>query len=169
MRLRGISKIEVANEYAPEYMTEYNARFAVQPRSSHDVHRPLLPSDDLALFFTKQEQRILSKNLTLQYEKVIYQIQTSRPSYAMRKAPVTMCENTQGEVTILYKGQPLDYTVYQKQQRQAEVVSSKAIDHRLKKPHKPGKDHPWRRYGHRISGKPVTVAAKHETTASSGR
>ena len=94
MRLRGISNIEVANEYAPEYMTEYNARFAVQPRSSHDVHRPLLPSDDLALFFTKQEQRILSKNLTLQYEKVIYQIQTSRPSYAMRKAPVTMCENT---------------------------------------------------------------------------
>ena len=169
MRLRGISNIKVANEYALEYITEYNARFAVQPRSSHDAHRPLLPSDDLALFFTKQEQRILSKNLTLQYEKVIYQIQISRPSYAMRKAPVTVCEDAQGEINILYKGQPLNYTLYQKQQRQAEVVSSKAIDHKLKKSHKPGKDHPWRRYGHRLSGKPVTEAAKHETTASSGR
>lgn len=47
MRLRGISNIEAANEYAFEYMTEYNARFAVQPRSSHDAHRPLLPSVDL--------------------------------------------------------------------------------------------------------------------------
>jgi len=44
MRLRGISNIEVANEYTLEYITEYNARFAVQPRSSHDAHRPLLPS-----------------------------------------------------------------------------------------------------------------------------
>jgi transposase len=168
MRLRGISNIEVANEYTLEYITEYNARFAVQPRSSHDAHRPLLPSADLALIFTKQEQRILSKNLTLQYEKVIYQIQTSRPSYAMRKAPVTVCEDAQGKVTILYKGHPLDYTIYLKQQRQAEVVSSKAIDDKLKHPHKPAKNHPWRRYGHRISGKPIPEAAKHETTASSG-
>ena len=167
MRLRGISNIEVANEYTLEYITEYNARFAVQPRSSHDAHRPLLPSADLALIFTKQEQRILSKNLTLQYEKVIYQIQTSRPSYAMRKAPVTVCEDAQGKVTILYKGRSLDYTIYLKQQRQAEVVSSKAIDDKLKKPHKPAKDHPWRRYGHRISGKPVTEVTQYEPPASS--
>jgi len=167
MRLRGISNIEVANEYTLEYMTEYNARFAVQPRSSHDAHRPLLPSADLALIFTKQEQRILSKNLTLQYEKVIYQIQTSRPSYAMRKAPVIVCENAQGKVTILYKGQLLDYTIHLKQQRQAEVVSSKSIDHKLKKPHKPAKDHPWRRYGHRLSGKPVTEVTQYEPPASS--
>ncbi len=167
MRLRGISNIEAANEYAFEYMTEYNARFAVQPRSSHDAHRPLLPSADLALIFTKQEQRILSKNLTLQYEKVIYQIQTSRPSYAMRKAPVTVCENAQGKVTILYKGHTLDYTIYLKQQRQAEVVSSKAIDDKLKKPHKPAKDHPWRSYGHRLSGKPVTEVTQYEPPASS--
>lgn len=167
MRLRGISNIEAANEYAFEYMTEYNARFAVQPRSSHDAHRPLLPSADLALIFTKQEQRILSKNLTLQYEKVIYQIQTSRPSYAMRKAPVTVCENAQGKVTILYKGHTLDYTIYLKQQRQAEVVSSKSIDDKLKKPHKPAKDHPWRSYGHRLSGKPVTEVTQYEPPASS--
>ncbi len=167
MRLRGISNIDVANEYAFEYMTEYNARFAVQPRSSHDAHRPLLPSADLALIFTKQEQRILSKNLTLQYEKVIYQIQTSRPSYAMRKAPVTVCEDAQGKVTILYKGRSLDYTIYLKQQRQAEVVSSKSIDHKLKQPYKPAKNHPWRRYGHRLSGKPVTEVTQYEPPASS--
>ena len=166
MRLREISSIEAANEYAAEFIEDYNARFAEQPRSSHDMHRSLLPNEDLERVFTLQEQRILSKNLTLQYKKVVYQIQTSRPSYAMRKAPVTVCENDQDQIDILYKGQPLDYTIYQEQHRQAEVVSSKSIDDRLKKPHKPAKDHPWRRYGHRINGKSITEVAQYEPTTS---
>jgi hypothetical protein len=166
LRLLCISSIEAANEYAPEFITDFNNRFAAQPRSSHDAHRPLLPSDDLDLIFTKQDFRILSKNLTLQYKKVVYQIQTSRPSYAMRKAQVTVCEDPQGEISILYKGRPLDYTVFQKQQRQAEVVASKSIDAKLKKPHKPAKDHPWRTYGRRISGKPIKEDPQYETIGS---
>jgi transposase len=167
MRLRDISSIEAANEYAAEFIADYNARFAVLPRSSHNMHRSLLPNENLEQVFTLQEQRTLSKNLTLQYKNVVYQIQTSRPSYAMRKALVTVYENDQGQINILYKGQPLDYTIYQEQQRQAEVVSSKSIDQKLKKPHKPGKDHPWRKYGHRVSGKPTSEVTQYEPTASS--
>jgi len=167
MRLLGISSIEAANEYAPEFMTDYNARFAVDPRSSNDAHRPLGSKDDLERVFTLQEQRNLSKNLTLQYKNVIYQIQTSRPSYAMRNALVTVCEDDQCTIDILYKSHSLEYSVYQKQQHQAEVVSSKAIDEKLKKSYKPGKDHPWRKYGHRLNGKPITKVAQHEAAASS--
>jgi len=165
MRLRDISDIETANEYTAEFITDYNDRFAVQPKSSHNAHRTLEPKEDLERVFTLQEQRSLSKNLTLQHKNIVYQIQTSRPSYAMRKAQVTVCENNQGKIEILYKGQPLDFTIFQKQQRQAEVVSSKAIDYKLKKPHQPGKDHPWRRYGHRVSGKPIPEVAQHEPAA----
>ena len=147
MRLRGISSIEAANEYAAEFIVDYNARFAVQPRSSHDAHRLLVINEDLERVFTFQEHRNLSKNLTLQYKNVVYQIQTSRPSYAMRNTPVTVCEDHQGTIDILYKGHSLEYSIYQKQQRQAEVVSSKDIDSKLKKPYKPSKDHPWRRNG----------------------
>ena len=34
LRLRDIASIAVANEYAAEFMADYNARFAVQPPSS---------------------------------------------------------------------------------------------------------------------------------------
>jgi transposase len=159
LRLRNISTIEAANAFVSEYIEEFNRRFAVQPRSSHDAHRPLLFSEDeLNRILSWQETRILSKNLTLQFRKVIYQIQTRRPSYALRKAQVTLCENPQGEITILYKGKPLQYSIFHKQQRQAEVLTSKEIDTHLKKkkkPHKPAADHPWRQYGRRINGKPV--------------
>jgi len=164
MRLRDISNIEEANAFAPEFIDILNRKFAVTPRSSHNAHRPLLPTDDLDLIFTCQETRILSKNLTLQYKKLVYQIQTKRPSYAMRKASVTVCENAQGVITILYKNHPLAYSVFHQQQRQAEVVSSKEMDTKLMKSTKPASDHPWRNYGKHLNGKPVLKATQHEHT-----
>jgi transposase len=167
MRLRNISNIEAANEYVAEFMADYNARFAVEPKSRHNMHRSVGPLENLERIFAFQEQRILSKNLTLQYKNVVYQIQTSRPGYALHKASVTVCEDSQGKIGILYKGQPLEYTIYQKQERQAEVISSKAIDEKLKKTHKLGKNHPWRRYGHRVSGQAIPKNAQYDQTASS--
>jgi len=155
MRLRGISDMEAGNAYLPEFREDFNRRFAVVPRSSHDAHRPLLPTDNLDRILTHQEKRTLTKNLTVHYDKVIYQIQTPRPTYAMHNAPVTVCENAQGEITILYKDQPLDYTLYHKAQRQAEVVTTKTLDHQLRQPKPPAANHPWRQYGLHLNGKPI--------------
>jgi hypothetical protein len=104
--------------------------------------------------------RVLSRNLTLQYNIVIYQIQTPRPTYALRNATVIVRENVRGEIAIEYKGKPLAYTVYRQQAKQAEVVASKQIAMKLDaltppakkcKPYIPPPDHPWRRF--RVSTK----------------
>lgn len=147
MRLEGISGPEEANAWLPKFMEQFNAKFAVHPRSNHDAHRLMIEHDDLDRIFTKRETRVLSKNLTLQYKKVIYQIQTKRPSYAMRHARVTVCENEKGQIEILYRGHSLAYSIYEKQARQAEVVTSKSLDKTLKKAWKPPANHPWRNYG----------------------
>ena len=147
LRLRSISSWEAGNAFLPEYMADFNLRFAVQPRSTHDAHRPLTAQDDLARLFRWQESRILSKNLTLQFNKVVYQIQTEHPSYAMRNAAVTVCLDDQGDITILYKGKSLSYTVFHQQAKQSEVVQSKQIDQVLlnqSKAHKPAANHPWK-------------------------
>lgn len=86
LRLRGIATMTDGNAYLPEFIADLNQRFAVEPRSSVNAHRPLTAKDDLARILAWQETRILSKNLTLQFEKVVYQIQTNRPTYALRKA-----------------------------------------------------------------------------------
>ena len=39
---------------------------------------------------------------------MVYQIQTDRPSYALRNAQVTVCEDATGQVTILYKAKRLN-------------------------------------------------------------
>ena len=158
LRLLGISDIDSANAYLPEFRLDFNRRFAVAPRSNHDAHRSLLKTDNLDLILTRQKTATLSKNLTVQANKVIYQIQSDRPDYALRKALVTVCENAQGEVTILYKNKPLSYTIFHKPTRQAEVADTKTLDHQLKLPKPPPPNHPWRQYGHHLNGKPIQEA-----------
>jgi hypothetical protein len=161
LRLRGISDMEAGNAYLPEFREVFNQRFGVTPRSIHDAHRPLLKTDNLDVILTHQETRSLSKNLTVQSKHIVYQIQTNRPGYALRNAQVTVCENAQGEVTILYKGQPLAYTIYQKAPRQAEVADSKTLDRQIRTPQPPAPHHPWRQYGRRLNGKPIQEVSLH--------
>ena len=147
LRLRGISTPQAGNAYLPEFLDDFNRRFAVSPRSTHDAHRPLTAKDDLARILTWQEPRTLSKNLTLQFRKVVYQIQTSRPTYALRNAVVTVCLEADGTVTLLYRGKELPYTVYHQQTHQSEIVETKNLDRALELPlpRKPAADHPWRK------------------------
>jgi hypothetical protein len=150
--------MESANVYLAEFREDFNRRFAVQPRSSHDAHRPLLKAENLDLILTHQKKGTLSKNLTVQSNKVIYQIQSERPDYTLRNAQVMLCENAQGEVTIFYKDTPLAYTLYHKPSRQGDVVDSKTLDHQLKLPKPPpAPNHPWRT-GRRISGNPSKLS-----------
>jgi transposase len=163
LRLRGISDLETANAFLPEFRKDYNRRFAVQPRSTHDAHRPLLKSDQLDLILTHQETRTLSKNLTIQFKHVIYQIQSKRPGYALRNAKVTVCENAKGEITILYKNKPLSYTIYHKPPPQAEVVDTKSLNRHLDPPKPPAENHPWRRYGRRLNGSTMQTGSSNGT------
>ena len=151
LRLEGIASIPDAHVYLPTFMAAFNDRFAVRPQSPTDVHRPLTAQDDLARSLTLQTARVLSKNLTLQYSNVVYQIQTSRPSYALRHAQVMVREDCSGGIRIEYQGKPLEYTVAQLQERQGMVVDSKALAGVAPlpiapAPHRPAANHPWRRY-----------------------
>ena len=156
MRLRGIATLAEGNAYLPEFIADFDARFAIAPRDPTDAHRPLLPKDDLGRILTVQETRVLSKNLTVQHPNVIYQIQTKRPTYALQHATVVVCESRDREITIEYKGKPLSYKVYRAASHQAQVVSSKQLDMKLdgltvlaksakkRKPYIPPPTHPWR-------------------------
>jgi len=149
LRLQNISTIEEANLWLPEFMEDYNQRFATTPRSSFDFHVQLSDSNNLDFILCRKVTRTLSKNLTFQYNKRIYQIHVDRPTYALRNATVTVLENANNEIIVLYKKQPINFDIYIQQQKQAEVVPSKSIDDALRivfKSHKPAPDHPWRSF-----------------------
>jgi transposase len=165
MRLRNIRTPSAGNAFLPKFIQDFNQRFAEEPRSSVDAHRPLSAREDLTRIFAWQEPRTLSKNLTLQFYKTVYQIQTERSTYALRKAQVLVCLTAQDEMIILYNGKALPYTVYNQQAHQAEIISTKQLDQAFPPKHlpeKPAPDHPWRTYDQPLS-KP-----RHVSPASPG-
>jgi transposase len=168
MRLRGISSLEQGNAYLPEFIEDFNQRFCVPPRSTHDAHRPLTRLENLDHILAWQEPRLVSKNLTIQFKKVVYQIKTDRPAYALRNAQVTVCENAAGQVLILYKSKPLEFTIFHKQEHQAEIANTKDVDRILDNQrfaHIPALDHPWR---HSPIGKAIDAYPLPTTQEGSG-
>ena len=163
LRLRDISSMEVANAFAPEFCEDFNRRFAVVARSDHDAHRPLRETENLDLIFSRQKTGTLSKNLTVQFDKVIYQIQSDRPNYALRNAQVTICQDAKGVVTILYKNKPLSYTTFKKLPRQAQVVDTKDVNRSIQPLKSPAPNHPWRQYGQHLDGTPVAESPSNAT------
>ena len=48
MRLRGIDAMAAGNAYLPEFMADFNGRFAVAPRNPADAHRALAQGEEAA-------------------------------------------------------------------------------------------------------------------------
>jgi hypothetical protein len=156
LRLRDLSSAAAANAYLPEFIAEYNQRFAVAPRSTESAHRPLAKGEDLERVLTLCERRTLSKNLTLSYNNVIYQIKTKRPSYTMRGAHVEVREKSNGELTIEYKQRPLEYGIYSEQEPQQatgvdatllQPAAARAAARPKQKRELVPVSHPWKRFG----------------------
>jgi len=155
MRLEGISNIEEGNAFLARYMAKHNQKFAVLPASDEDANRPVLHSEEeLDLIFSKHSKRKLSKNLALQYNNTIYQVNIKGIGYAMRGSTITICEAFDGTVTLLYKGKTLQYSTFKRGEKVPEPVSEKSInqvvDQTLQKQsqrtdYKPSPDHPWRK------------------------
>lgn len=152
LRLMKINDIETANKFLPQYILKHNDLFSVKAADPTDVHRKELPTEEqLNLIFTHQEQRIVSKNLEISYNNIIYQIKTTTQGYQLRKATITVCDDQQGNVILLYKGKVLVYTTLDKKNQVADAVGRKELQHAFKadgraKGNKPKADHPWKGY-----------------------
>jgi hypothetical protein len=129
LRLREISDLDSANAYAPEFIADYNARFARAARSEHDAHRPLQATDDLDRIFTLQETRVVSKSLTLSYKRVLYVLDPTDMALAARRQRVHIEEQQDGSLRFWHGANALDATAFPKDYsvQQAEVVENKRL------------------------------------------
>lgn len=156
MRLQGIDSIEEANHFLPQFISDYNKRFSVAPRSSENTHREVLHNEqELRLILSLHHTRKLSKNLCLQFHNSQYQLQGYGNGYRLRGSMVTICEMFNGDVVILHQGQELAYKKLQQGEPAVTIADEKTVrDHvslTIIKQHsspkwKPPVDHPWRNH-----------------------
>ena len=155
MRLRGIDGMEAGNAYLPEFMADFNRRFAVAPRNPQDAHREVLhDAAELDLIFREHHGRKLTKNLTIRFECREYQVTGRGKGYRLRGAAVTVCKAFNGSVTVLHKGRELAVRLLAEGEEAVAVQDEKTVRRRVDRAkaeqqsrpaYKPAPDHPWRR------------------------
>jgi hypothetical protein len=155
LRLRSISDIDAANAFVPQFISNFNARFAKPPQNPADAHRAVLHStDELRLIFSIHHARKLSKNLTCQFNNREYQVTGQGKGYRLRGAGITLCQHFDGTVTLLHTGQTLSFRMLAEGAAPIPLEDDKSVracidqikQRQTARPsYKPPPDHPWKR------------------------
>jgi len=110
LRLAGISSYEEANRYLDEqYLANHNRRYARPPASAVDYHRRRPTARQLDEVFWLEQERVVSADWVVSYQTRLLQLERQSRHYAPARSRVTVRENQQGEVAILYRGHKLGF------------------------------------------------------------
>jgi helix-turn-helix protein len=159
LRLHEISTIDEANLFLPEFIRNYNAKFAKEPKCAADLHRPAPTLPELDRILTHCEQRRISKNLTIQFGSDVFEILLPDQARRLAHTNVHVRRLQNGRIVLERNGQALPFRVLATRTAMPKVVGAKAIaqipiassrrpDHQ-EKAHTPATTHPWRRYSRR--------------------
>lgn len=130
MRLAGINTIEEANAWLSTFIESHNKRFAKPPYSSQDLHRPVLETHgELDDILSWQSTRVVSKSLTVQYDKVRYLLEQTPTIEKLIGKTVIIHDYPDGRLSIKHSGEPLPCKAFDKldRVRQSSTVDNKRL------------------------------------------
>ncbi|MBV8458409.1 MAG: hypothetical protein JO122_17545 [Acetobacteraceae bacterium] len=114
LRLAHIASIDAANAWLPTFMAEYNRRFGRAPANPKDVHRPLSVQDNLDEILAWREQRTVTRNLTLHYDRMMLILEPTPLTRALARQLVEVVNYPDGRFAVQHNGIALPFTVFDK-------------------------------------------------------
>lgn len=148
LRLRNISTMEDANKFLEdEYIEIFNAKFMVMPGSKTNLHKRLIKQeiDKLDSVFSRQYERTVRNDFTIQHHKNYYQLIKNQPATICKRDKVVVEERMDNTIQLRLRGKYLNYELLP--ERPKKINSGKnTINWIIPKTtaSKPSKDHPWR-------------------------
>src|SRR6202167_543559 len=129
LRLAGISTIEAANAFLPNFVAHYNGRFAKPPARDKDLHRLLDPRQDLDQVLCWREQRQVSHQLVVNYSRMKLTLKPKGIAIRLRGKMVDIYDFPDGRLEVRWKGRSLPYSAFDKLQRvsHAAIVENKRL------------------------------------------
>ena len=145
LRLAGIRDAEGANQSLQGFTKSLNARFAVEPRSSADFHRPVPQGMDLRNVFCLEEARTVGNDWVVRYKNRFFQI-VSQSNLPPARRKVMVQEHLDGTVHIAYRDREVLFTEIKELPRKHMITQQKQQNPEPKRKYIPPPDHPWRRF-----------------------
>jgi len=120
LKLHGIKTIPDANQYIQEsFLPWYNKNLSVEPQEKGSAFTPC-QRKDLDYVFCVKEPRTINHDNTVQWKKLLLQIEPSELRISFAKCRVVVCEHFNNTLSVLYghhligqydiQGQPLNLT-----------------------------------------------------------
>jgi hypothetical protein len=129
LRLAKISTIAAANAWLPGFIIGYNARFGREPLNAKDLHRPLTDADDLDEILAWREERTVTNNLTLYYDRMMLMLEPTPFARGLVRKKVDVVNYPDGRFAIQFEGATLPFRVFDKIQTVAPgaIVENKRL------------------------------------------
>ncbi len=112
LRLAGVSTMEAANGWLPDFVADYNQRFGREPANGKDLHRPLSPLDDLDEMLAWREARTVTKNLVLHYDRMMLLLEPSTLARSLVRKTVEVVNYPDGRFAVRHEGADLAFRVF---------------------------------------------------------
>ena len=127
--LAGISAIEAANAFLPAFVQTFNARFAKPPARGRDLHRTMAGINDLDDILCWREQRSVSRQLVVNYNRMKFMLRPDRTPAAVAGKLVDIYDFPDGRLEIRWKGLPLPYSAFDQLQRvsHAAIIENRCL------------------------------------------
>jgi hypothetical protein len=129
LRLANIVDAEGGNAFLPAFLASYNARFGKIPKSDQDAHRPVEELAALTDVFAWKEERTLTNNLTVQYDKILFMLDADDITRPLARQRVIIVDYPDGRIAVQHNGRNLPYRTFDKLQKvnQAAIVENKRL------------------------------------------
>jgi hypothetical protein len=129
LRLAGISSITAANAWLPGFIAAYNTRFGRDPANAKDLHRPLAQADDLDEILAWREERTVTRNLTLHYDRMMLILDPTSLARGLVRKKVEVVNYPDGRFAVQFNGAVLGFKVFDKIQtvQPGAIVDNKRL------------------------------------------
>jgi hypothetical protein len=129
LRLAGISTIAAANAWLPGFITDHNARFGRDPANAKDLHRPLSAADDLDEVLAWREERTVTQNLTLHYDRMMLLLNPTPLARGLVRKKVEVVNYADGRFAVQFNGTTLGFKLFDKIQtvQPGAIVDNKRL------------------------------------------
>jgi transposase len=135
LRLAGVSPgqargpVAAANAWLPGFITAYNRRFGRDPANAKDLHRPLAQADDLDEILAWREERTVTRNLTLHYDRMLLLLDPTPLARGLARKKVQVVNYPDGRFAVQFAGTALGFKVFDKIQtvQPGAIVDNKRL------------------------------------------
>ncbi len=129
LRLAGISSIEAANAWLPGFIAAHNARFGREPANAKDLHRKLSAADNLDEILAWREERTVTQNLTLHYDRMMLLLDPTPLARGLVRKKVEVVNYPDGRFAVQFNGTSLAFRQFDKIQtvQPGAIVDNKRL------------------------------------------